>query len=303
MRELNKENINMMKNDKYIYHIKYDINEVDKLYGLGLLERTIALCLYSGYLKERKPLSLLIIAPPSSGKSEVLLKFRRNQGVSVVNQGTRYGINKVIASRGAEVKHLIIPDLSVVLSAHPGIAGDILSLISIMTEEGIDSIQTYHFSRYFDPPLKVGLLTAVTQEDFNKRKSRLRKIGFWSRFIPFSYSYDKEVVDKVLTYVERGESLKMEESRLDLPGLHTKPVDVQCDAKYVHGFRIFIKEQEFKGWEPRFQKHIRILLKSHALANKRTEVIEEDVMEIMKIVLYLNFNFSLIGQEVGEDDE
>lgn len=262
------------------------------MYGLDLLERTITLCLYSPYVCEEKPLSLLIIAKSGSGKSSVLEKFGNNAGVRILNQGTRYGMYTMIGNDGYSLKHFIIPDLSIVLGSHPGIAGDLIGLIDTMVEEGISNISTYHFNKIFDPRLKIGLLTAVSDKDFNAHKSRLKKVGFVSRFIPFSYTYDKNTLEKVLGYIEEGSILKEKGVKLDLP---KEPVVVECEAKYVRQFREFALNAQ--DWETRFLVQMRILLKSCALVHGRSKVNEEDVVEILKLVIYLNFNFNPIKVE------
>jgi len=282
--------VSLMSEGRYKYNTQHYIDE--GMEGLSLLEKTVSLCLYSAYVKERKPLSLLISAPPGTGNSELLMKFSENKGVAVFNQGTRYGIYKQINDLGYNLKHLIIPDLSAVLGAHPGIASDLINLISILVEEGITSVQTYYFWRTFNPPLKVGVLCAVSDSDLKSHKTRLSRTGFLSRFLPFTYSYDKHMLDRVLGYVRRGDILKEEKIRLNLPD---QVVDVQCDPKYVDQFTEFTKLEGMEQREARFLEHIRILLKSNALMNGRTEVNGQDVLDVMKLVIFLNYKYNVIG--------
>ncbi|GAJ18755.1 unnamed protein product, partial [marine sediment metagenome] len=84
---------------------------------LGELEKLIEITLFTGYIKDERPVSLLIVAQPESGKTELVKKAKRVKGVLYLTDATAWGIiNKHwddIESR--KVRHLIVPDLTVPL--------------------------------------------------------------------------------------------------------------------------------------------------------------------------------------------
>jgi hypothetical protein len=49
-----------------------------KIVELDALEKTVKAVLFSAYVKDEKPLSLLIVAKPESAKTAVLKKYRDN---------------------------------------------------------------------------------------------------------------------------------------------------------------------------------------------------------------------------------
>jgi hypothetical protein len=93
----------------------------NEMVGTERLELVIELVLWSGCLKNERPLSLLIIARPESGKSGLVLKYRENgPGVVVLTDCTAWGIQRhfLNAMKSKAIHHIIIPDLLTPLSTH-----------------------------------------------------------------------------------------------------------------------------------------------------------------------------------------
>lgn len=262
--------------------------------GLEPLYDLIELSLWSAYVKARKPLSIIVLAPHSHGKSEILCQHSSEpDGIIIVNSGTRYGFYTVLNNWGYKLKHIIIPDLSSILNAHPQVAPDLIEFLSQMTEEGITRINTYHFRTAFNPPMKVGLLTAVTASEFWKKQKRIRQHSFRSRFIPFSYRMDDSIRDKVLDYQRGGGFMQEDRITFNFPYIkdpHDRK-DIYCSPEIVKELQHMIEDPFLiRGVE-----HLRILLQSSALSRGKKDVGPEDVMKIMEIAPYMNLKMPYLG--------
>lgn len=286
----------MTKDLNNIYN-RYLIDSESSLKHLDLLKQTISLCLYSGYLRERKKLSLLIVAPVGTGKSMTLKLFKGNQNTYTINQTTRYGLaNDVLplfqaaSKTGTSLNHIIIPAFETILEGQHGSVSYLVNFLSALIEEGIYKIKTYNLDYDFDPPAQCGLLTATTDTFLMEKKlSFVRDIGFLSRFIIFSYKYGPETEKDVMDEIKYGRNIHYDNIDIHPPAFNT---EVVCDGKFVDLFDWTASYQKRSGISApsRVYEHIRILLKSSALAASRKEVNNDDVSLVMKIAQHMNLD-------------
>ena len=249
------------------------------IWGLSALGEFIETILFSAYVRrEGAPLSGIVIAPPDTGKSEMLLRYRHNRGLYYITDATSYGIitnliNDIVAGR---INHIIIPDFLKVLSRGKVTAREFVSLLNSLIEEGVTSIHT----KFMNIPLlgraRCGFLSSMTVEEYNWKKKAWKSVGFTSRFIPFFFDYTKDDLERARADVLFERNV-FEERTLDFP---EKEVDVKMDEKY----RVRLKDiAEFIGNVNRdftyFRaiKRVVLFVKSHALLKGRVEVTDEDI--------------------------
>lgn len=269
------------------------------MYKLELLEKVVALCLYSGYLMGEKPLSLLIIAPTEAGKSRVLKKFLPNKGVKPSTDVTPYGFirDTLPKIRSGEIKHLIMPDLLGPMEKAQAAQKRFVSFMSSLIEDGIADISTFYFhSSPFGniENLKCGLLTALPYDILNDKRRRWTRMGFMSRLMPFSYSYTKDAIQSILDFKWRGDDIDEQPIILDLPSHDTT---VECNFDWAKKFEPFIKAMAKASgvYGFRYAEQVRILLKANALAANRATVTQDDMEEIAKVMIYLNLDLKPIA--------
>lgn len=252
--------------------------------------------LYTGYLEKEKTVSLLIIAKTESGKTEAIDTFKENEGVVYMNDTTPYGIVKElhrIQGIGKKVHHVIIPDLLNPLSkARASVQGFIHFFNSAM-EEGVTKIYTAGI-QYDIPRIQCGLITAITQEAFNRRRKYWTDVGFLRRMLPFTYRYSMRMVTEILESIFKEEHLEIDEIKLDFP---KNKVLVSLDEKFARlmfPYTLRLKSaQQAYGFTP--QKHFQRLLKAVALSKGKTKVDEEDVRDLQKCAEYINLEFNMIN--------
>jgi hypothetical protein len=252
------------------------------------------LTLYTAYIKNiTKPNSLLIIARPESGKTEILKKFIPNKNVAYLSDVTAFGIQRdyLTKIRAREVRHIIIPDLLKPLSRKESTVKTFITMMNALIEEGIVSISTYATPLLtYQEPVKCGLITAITSEEFKDHRHKWSTLGFLSRTIPFSYSYSMETVKKVFDYILGLDYL--DEHDIELKGMPKQDKEVKLPRRYAQSIlpstATIAKAQETYGF--RLQKQFQALLQASALERGRRSVNSADVDRVLHLMNWVNFD-------------
>lgn len=118
----------------------------------------------SPHIKNEKPLSLLIVAKPESGKSSAMKQYRENKGIAYLTDCTAYGLTRDVLPKivTGEIKTIMIPDLLTPLSKQTKTRQSFVAFLKNLIEEGIAKITTY--STIWNRDAKANVITAVTDE-------------------------------------------------------------------------------------------------------------------------------------------
>jgi len=252
------------------------------------LKKTIEAVLLSAYIKDEKPISLLIVAKPESGKTSVMALYKETKGVVWVTDCTAHGLQTEMLPKivTGEKKTLMIPDLTTPLAKQTKTRQALVAFLNNLIEEGVAKITTY--AMMWDKEVKANLITALTKDKLEDERHDWAGMGFTSRFLCFSYSYDEETVDRILEgYSEHG--LKLESVNLRIP---KKPVDITLSKEMADRLTPIAKEigKRFKLYGIRAKINLRVLLKALALRNRHDQVTEADYRELLELSKYFNFN-------------
>jgi hypothetical protein len=266
--------------------------ERDSLIQLEPLKKIVECALTSPFIVNEKPLSLLIVAKPESGKTSVMKLYRQNKSVVYVSDCTAYGITRDILPKivSGEVRTIVIPDLLTPLSKSTKTRQSFVAFLNNLIEEGVAKITTY--STVWDKEARANVITAVTDEALDDARHEWAKMGFLSRFIVFSYSYSMSTVTEIMNrYSQRG--LGTCDLTLSLP---SKEVDVELSeeiADRLNPIAMRIGEQ-FRLYGIRAKINLRSLLKTLALRNGHKKVIDQDFKELLELADYMNFDCNII---------
>jgi len=266
--------------------------EVSQVKDLEPLVDAITLTIYTAYIENvPKPNSLLIIAKPESGKTEVVKKFIVNKNIAYLSDVTAFGIERDYLSRieTGEIRHIIIPDLLKPLSRKESTVRTFITLMNGLIEEGIASVSTYATRRSSDTHVKCGIITAITGEELRDQRHNWGRIGFLSRIIPFSYSYNIETVKKVFDYILGLDYLQ--ENDIELRRLPKQDKVIRLPRKYAQDIlpstTTIAKAQDVYGF--RLQKQFQALLQASALEKGRNSVNSRDVDRVLHLMNWVNF--------------
>lgn len=188
------------KDAKGLPSCNHRTRESGYLLRIAPLKKMIECALVSPYIKDEKPISLLIVAKPESGKSSVMKQYRENKGIVYLSDCTTYGITRDILPKivSGETKTIMIPDLITPLSKQTKTRQSFTAFLNNLIEEGVAKIATY--STVWNKDASANVITAITDEALRDARHNWAKMGFLSRFVVFSYSYSISTVTEILDY-------------------------------------------------------------------------------------------------------
>lgn len=253
----------------------------------------VRLTVLTAYLTNtQKPNSLLIIARPESGKTEVMKKFAVNKNIAYLSDATAYGIQRDYfrSIETGEIRHIIIPDLLKPLSRKESTVKSFTTMMNGLIEEGIAGISTFASTRLPTETLvKCGLITAITTDEFKDNRHNWKRIGFLSRLIPFSYSYGLTTVNRVFEHILGLQYLKETDIRLNVP---KEDRTIKLPKRYAQAIlpstATIATAQDTYGF--RLQKQFQALLQASALDHGRLAVNNADVQRVLHLMQWVNFD-------------
>jgi hypothetical protein len=259
------------------------------LLHLNPLSKIIECALISPYIKNEKPLSLMIVAKPEHGKTSIMKQYRQNKGIAYVTDCTAYGLTRDLLPKMAsgEIKTLMIPDLLTPLSKSAKTRQTFVAFLNNLIEEGIVKITTY--VQIWTQDVTCNVVTAVTDQALEDGRHEWAKIGFLSRFIIFSYSYSlstiMEIMDHYSNHVLMDNSVRLQLPKtlqdMELPreiADKLNPVAMKVGEQFeLHGIRAKI--------------NFRSLLKCLAYRNAHKIVTDAEYREFLKLADYMNFSY------------
>lgn len=264
-----------------------------KLVQLDALEKTVEATLYSAYVKDEKPLSLLIVAKPESAKTLVLKKYRENKGIVYLTDCTAYGLTRDILPKivSGEIKHILIADLITPLSKSTKTRQSLVAFLNNLIEEGVAKMTSY--ATIWEKEVRCGLVTAVTDEALKDGRHEWANMGFLSRMFLFSYSYPISVVYRIFDSLIEDKSGIDQKIKLRFPNQPKDVILPNSIAKELVPISMKIGES-MKLYGFRFFLNTKTLLKSLALLNGNAVVTNKEFEEFLELSRYLNWQFNPI---------
>jgi len=257
--------------------------------GVEPILKILRYAIASGKVQNEIPVSILLIARPEAGKTSMLQKFQNMPGIRYLTDVTAAGLYDIAREiEREEVHHLLVPDLLKLIHKKSSTVQNLITALNCLLVDGRLEIHTYERRSSYNN-LRCGLLTAITPEEVNDRRHKWNRIGFLSRLLPVSYSYSKILVAKIFKFISEGRHLQCEMEVLNLP---QAPVDVKLNPslakQLILDAAVLAKAWKLYGF--RLQTQLQALAKGKALLEGRNEVVEEDIDEIKKLLIYANFD-------------
>ena len=268
------------------------------------LKELIKIVLLTGYIKNEQPVSLLLIAEPDSGKSSLMSRVVTNRGILELTDISAWGISQMIApliDKNIEIKHIIIPDFLVVLSKSKSTAERTITFINSLTEEGIANIGTYlnrgiEFKvsdKVRNTRVRAGIITALTPDEYNKKKKKMNQFGFLSRFLVVRYEYSTDYLDRIFKEIWNGNYLHREEELIEFPKEMKEVKIIENDFLYTQ-IKLLAKNKidsgNVSGTGGRQVRMFKNLLQAIALKNGHNEVIQSDFEEFLSFESLINYS-------------
>jgi len=206
-----------------------------------------------------RPASLLLIARPESGKTTAIKEFRELKYVRYYNEITvKTLVNEILPLvQSGEVRFIVSPDLLNWVEKQTYTRKPLLNTLKSLVDEGIREIKTPHKRYTYSKDIKAGLIGAITRKSLGIYRdepiknmiqpryslySDLRRMGFLTRMIPFSYQYPIDKIVEIFRYIE-GASVP-EDKKVAIPKIKVRkrPVKYEPNPEYFPDLRIVSKE-------------------------------------------------------------
>ncbi len=252
-----------------------------KLRGLESISRLLKLVFLSAYIIGEKPLSCLLVAPVSSGKTISIKQFKNNENLLISTDSTAFGLlkNHQTALKERKIRHIIIPDLLNAMARKKQTQDQLILFINSSSEDGIFPSATYGLQiPDFIPPF--GWVMCLTNNGYKRKERFLKEIGFISRFCVLKYKYSLEQVQAILQDI-------VDEINVEIPDIRIKTSKrgkkIQGNPKIFKELTVFSKVlcRESDSEILRMQKKLQTLAKASALerGDNRVKQIDFDIIK------------------------
>jgi hypothetical protein len=281
-----------------------------RLIGTESLDEIMETAIYSGYIRDSIPTSILIVGPSGGGKSKTLLRFE-SESIYRCDDLTSSGLFDILdKDRNEKISHFMLPDFNPVLSHKPSTTNltvaSMLSLMSDGTAEIADGRETKKLKHR-----PIGFLTAATSEMYMKHLKHWAAIGLIRRFVPVFFRYTESTIQKAQTAISDGkinllapDLYKIIKRQPAIPLIDEKhAVKLETYAVtmgYNLGYRFrpvtdkgiksmkWITDEHSKILPMSPQLVLQTLIRSHALRDNRTKTTEKDLEFISHLIDFTN---------------
>jgi hypothetical protein len=259
-----------------------------RLMGMALVRELIESIILSGRVKGARPVSLLLIADPETGKTSIVLE-RQCEALIALTDTTGKGIHWA-CKLNPKMTHLVLTDMVAVMAHGKKVNQYTLSMINALTEEGILSVASPDGIEKFDKGRRgvIGCLTIGLAHD---QRMWWHKTGLATRMLPFCYSYPDKLTVHIKAAIVNGNSPEtLKDDILKVPDL---PVAVTVPPPFPQKILSisdrFAKREGEKGI--RRARQMRALAQGHAIRRgwKNAVVNQEDIQFLLKIEPYLSY--------------
>jgi hypothetical protein len=237
----------------------------------------LSLFVWTGVVKpknsEVKPQSIVLVGPPGSGKTELLLRFRNVPGLTYRSDLTVRGLWRllVLAKKG-RVRHVVFPEFQKIFQRKLATAENTIGTLTEAMEEGVLEADVGPVTLKFDGA-RLGILGGMTGRTLARRRGLLYEIGFLDRCIILPWELPDSQKRELLHRVTVGDRSDLEPVNFRLP---TEPVTVEIPPKVGKVLEDYVW-QHWPDESLRMQTRFRLLTMASAAWSGRDVAKPEDV--------------------------
>lgn len=279
------------------------------------IEDIIKCALYSGLVKNEKPLSIFLVANAGSGKTSLLNQFE-SPTIWNVSDISQKSIAESLPMKSKEgMTHLVMGDFIAVQSHSYATVNAVVGMLNRLIEEGIINERFYGQPITLDKRTIIGLITSTTIDKFEDLFVKYADIGFFDRILPVFYKLsDKsihEVNQRLKEEVKDFNKIKM---NLGKTKVEVKiPLGIIADSVETFSLKITSLQNNFKLVRVsrdgrkyynttdtngiRMHRMLRVMVKSIAIMERGIKCKEVNSSDIVK----LNDLYKYVGLRAKQD--
>lgn len=171
-----------------------------------------------------RPQSIVLVGPPGSGKTEMLMRFRGNRPMEFRSDLTVRGLWRILlyADKG-RVTHVVLPEFNKTFQRKLSTAMNCMGTLTEAMDEGVWDAEVGP-QRWAFNGARVGILGGMTGRTLNKRRAMLYEMGFLDRCAMLPWALPDEQRRDILRRIAHGDKADVARVVLPIPG---KPVHVK----------------------------------------------------------------------------
>lgn len=232
----------------------------------------------TGWLKNARAQSMMLVSEPGNGKSELLERFMQNGWLEYASDMTSQGLHPILKQmqRGATT-HIFATEFQKFLARKTATAEATVGLMCQMMEEGVRQVRIGQQVVDFGGA-QGGLIGAITHKTADVWKNALNEFGFWSRCAAFEWEMSQDELRGVMTRISLGDKSDLEPIVMVIP--RTKIV-VDFPAALSSQFEDFVTMRMKAHTVLRVFMRFRALAMACALLDGRDVVHARDVEKVV----------------------
>ncbi len=247
-------------------------------------------------LAGEKPPSIMLVGHPGSGKSHLLLHYR-GSNCMYLSDTTAAGIESVMNQfdKDAKMAYIVCPDIITVLTRR---SERFISFLNIALEEGVKAVLRKDIDwKTRNGGAHIGLITAITTDEFKKHYYLLQSTGFMSRSFFVDFDPDtKEIVQNI----SRGIKDPGEEINAPMDSKYSVPITEEASCELETLGTAWAKQENERPLRRVFllRRYARArAICEHLDGNRpKLETTAEDVNHVWRMFSTIRFDPQSIGK-------
>ena len=274
----------------------------------------LGIAVWSGGLKDERPLSVLLVASVGGGKITIIKKTHTKGIIEKIKvPGSKKGEEETVEVRriagsvlyvtntsphilcnrygkllkSGQIKHIAIPDFLNILNLPKYAVGSVISFYNGLIEEGIIAIESRATTFISEIPVTIGLISSIARQDLILKKDSLAAMGFLSRSLPVSWKYSNDTAAKVRQSIKLKQYIQdIESFDISLP----PPTEVTIAPELADSIeKVAIRTKDSNDeLGARRLKQLQVFCMANALRDDRNEVNADDVLKLYAYEKYFN---------------
>jgi len=255
--------------------------------GTDLIERLVQAVALSHRVAHRDRASLLLLAAPESGKTTIACAATAKHVVPIA---VITGRSVLVEISQHHAEFLLFNDMAAIRSLSKPTSALLITLLNQLSngEQGIASFAGKD-RVMIDKP--IGIIGCLPFRIFTDHRARWRDMGFVSRMIPFSYSYNAELIATIKNSIDRSNPGKPKVRKLpDMKESHDEPIDIGLAPAHARIVRALADARAVTLGQIgiRLLKNYHVIIRAHALLHGRKRVQPDDLDFLRAIDQYVS---------------
>lgn len=242
------------------------------------------------------PINILFISPSGSGKSRLIETLRPLDFVYYCEDITPKHIVKFLEQvRDGKKRFLAIPDFNSVICSHgQKTQHTTLSIFRELMSDGITNLSSYSMEFESKFPVKAGIVTAITIDNYNEFLMSWKKTGFLNRFMPYSSKHSNLTKDEILHTIFYNDTKRFIKS--NPYNIIKHPKMPLLDGKIVELLKEDAEKLAKNTQATPYRDAIRLtdLLTNFLVIQGETTLTIDHILQFKKLIKFINYEFNEI---------